>query len=458
MAINNRSRQAGGPATTTGRQGSSLRPSSSTVQSSTSTTTTTLSLLRPVELVTQLLTNHAHIWKLVGLLFLFEILLNIVIIKKIPYTEIDWVAYMQEVSGYLKGETDYTKLRGDTGPLVYPAGFVYIYSTLYYATDFGENILRGQWIFMGLYLMTLVIVFSIYAKDKSIPPYVLIPVCLSRRLHSIYVLRLFNDPVAMFFLYAATLAFLNRRWTLSSTLFSVAVSIKMNVLLFFPAFGFLLWQTQGIIGTLAQLLIMVLIQVLLSLPFTMHHPKSYLNKAFEFSRVFQYQWTVNWKFLDEKTFLSGEWAKCLLVGHFVVLFAFVFLRWSRSEGGIFAVIKKGFTASSSVLAIHAQYMQPTHVLTLLFTSNFIGVVFARSLHYQFYAWYFMTLPYLLYQTRIPVIVSALLLGAIEWSWNVFPATSQSSGVLVVSHLIILVGLWVGKKQAGGGSKDSSKRN
>ncbi|KAF9098809.1 dolichyl-P-Man:Man(5)GlcNAc(2)-PP-dolichol alpha-1,3-mannosyltransferase [Mortierella sp. AD031] len=445
MAINNRSRKTGHA---NGQQGSSLRTSPpSVVASGTGSSESALvplSLFRPIELVTELLTNHAHIWKLAGLLFLFEILLNIVIIKKIPYTEIDWEAYMQEVSGYLKGETDYTKLRGDTGPLVYPAGFVYIYSTLYYATDFGENILRGQLIFMGLYLMTLVVVFSIYAKDKSIPPYVLIPVCLSRRLHSIYVLRLFNDPVAMFFLFASTLAFLNRRWTLSSTLFSLAVSIKMNILLFFPAFGFLLWQTQGIVGTIVQLTSMVLIQVLLSLPFTLHHPKSYLNKAFEFSRVFQYQWTVNWKFLDETNFLSNEWAKCLLAGHFFVLFAFVFLRWSRSDGGIFAVIKKGFTASKSVLSIHAQHMPASYVLTLLFTSNFIGIVFARSLHYQFYAWYFMTLPYLLWQTQIPVLVSVLLLGAIEWSWNVFPATAQSSGVLFASHLVILAGLWIGK--------------
>ncbi|KAG0315028.1 dolichyl-P-Man:Man(5)GlcNAc(2)-PP-dolichol alpha-1,3-mannosyltransferase [Linnemannia gamsii] len=451
MAINNRARQTG---PISGQQGSSSSsPITAPPSATTSVQAPSLSLFRPIELVTQLLTQHVHIWKLAGLLFLFEILLNIVIIKKIPYTEIDWVAYMQEVSGYLKGETDYTKLRGDTGPLVYPAGFVYIYSTLYYATDLGENILRGQWIFMGLYMITLVVVFSIYAKDESIPPYVLIPVCLSRRLHSIYVLRLFNDPVAMLFLYAATLAFLNRRWTLSSTLFSLAVSIKMNILLFFPAFGFLLWQTQGIVGTVIQLTNMVLIQVFLSLPFTLHHPKSYLNKAFEFSRVFQYQWTVNWKFLDEKTFLSHGWAKCLLAGHFVVLFAFVFLRWSRSEGGIFTVIKKGFTASPTVLSIHAQYMQPTHVLTLLFTSNFIGIVFARSLHYQFYAWYFMTLPYLLHQTRIPVVLSMLLLGAIEWSWNVFPATAESSGVLVASHLIILVGLWVGKKS----DKDFQKK-
>jgi hypothetical protein len=33
-------------------------------------------------------------------------------------TEIDWRAYMQEVRGYLDGEYDYIKLRGDTGPLV----------------------------------------------------------------------------------------------------------------------------------------------------------------------------------------------------------------------------------------------------------------------------------------------------------------------------------------------------
>ena len=59
-------------------------------------------------------------------------------------TEIDWIAYMQEVGGYLGGELDYTKLGGNTGPLVYPAGFVYIYSVLKFATDDGSNILRGE--------------------------------------------------------------------------------------------------------------------------------------------------------------------------------------------------------------------------------------------------------------------------------------------------------------------------
>jgi alpha-1,3-mannosyltransferase len=32
---------------------------------------------------------------------------------------------------------------------------------------------------------------------------------------------------------------------------------------------------------------------------------------------------------------------------------------------------------------------------LLFTSNLIGITFARSLHYQFHSWYFHQIPFLL---------------------------------------------------------------
>lgn len=50
---------------------------------------------------------------------------------------------MQEVSGFLHGETNYLELFGDTGPLVYPAGFVYIFSILYWITNKGADILTG---------------------------------------------------------------------------------------------------------------------------------------------------------------------------------------------------------------------------------------------------------------------------------------------------------------------------
>ena len=50
-----------------------------------------------------------------ALLLAAEVALGLLIIQKVAYTEIDWVAYMQEVEGYLDGERDYVKLRGDTG-------------------------------------------------------------------------------------------------------------------------------------------------------------------------------------------------------------------------------------------------------------------------------------------------------------------------------------------------------
>ena len=54
----------------------------------------------------------------------------------------------------------------------------------------------------------------------QVPPYCLFFMCCaSYRIHSIYVLRLFNDPVAMMFLYAAVNLFMSDRWALGCLLF-----------------------------------------------------------------------------------------------------------------------------------------------------------------------------------------------------------------------------------------------
>jgi ALG3 protein len=75
------------------------------------------------------------------------------------------------------------------------------------------------------------------------------------------------------------------------------------------------------------------------------------------------------------------------------------------------------------------------IITTIFTSNLIGVVFARTLHYQFYVWYFHTIPYLLWHAEvIPVVVKIFVFCAIEIAFNVYPATAWSSGLLQVrSH-------------------------
>lgn len=74
---------------------------------------------------------------------------------------------MEQVSKILSGERDYTKIRGGTGPLVYPAAHVYIYTGLYHLTDEGTNILLAQQLFAGLYMVTLAVVMGSYWQAKA---------------------------------------------------------------------------------------------------------------------------------------------------------------------------------------------------------------------------------------------------------------------------------------------------
>lgn len=132
----------------------------------------------------------------------------------------------------LQGELNYRNLKGDTGPLVYPAGFVYLFSALRMLT--GGAIFPAQLVYTVLYLGTQLVVMTLYISTASMPPWSLLLLCLSRRLHSLFLLRLFNDCWSMFFAYVATFALQKRQWIASIALYSLAVSVKMNVLLFAP--------------------------------------------------------------------------------------------------------------------------------------------------------------------------------------------------------------------------------
>lgn len=86
-----------------------------------------------------------------------------------------------------------------------------------------------------------------------------------------------------------------------------------------------------------------------------------------------------------------------------------------------------------------QLSAPFVVITI-FVSNFIGVVFARTLHYQFYSWYFHTIPYMIWHSLhysgseeniAAVSLGFLIMATIELCFNVYPATWWSSLLLQV---------------------------
>jgi alpha-1,3-mannosyltransferase len=85
---------------------------------------------------------------------------------------------------------------------------------LYNITDGGHAVRLAQHIYGILYVFTLVATCAIYRKAASIPNWVVMMLPLSKRLHSIFVLRLFNDCWAVFFM---TLAVLAHQYNLDDT-------------------------------------------------------------------------------------------------------------------------------------------------------------------------------------------------------------------------------------------------
>jgi len=424
--------------------------------------------------------------------------LGVIIVKLVPYTEIDWVAYMQEVEGpMLHGQWDYMELKGDTGPLVYPAGFVWVFAALREITNGGTDIKRAQYLFAGLHALLLFFVLgAIYyepsaqqtksslsrrdergddqtrksvastrasdddkletktniesvsgAPNTRTPLWVVIALVCSKRIHSIFALRLFNDGVAMLLMYACLFLLVRQRWTISCILFSFALSIKMNILLFAPGLAVILIQTCGLVKALLLGLLCVAIQVGLAIPFLAANPWGYIERAFELGRVFKFQWTVNWKFLPEPIFVSPELALGLLVATLLTWLAFGQRHFaSQHPGGLIGLLQSCVVSPFQPWLDTSTSENPqalsNHILRTLLTSNFIGVAFARSMHYQFYSWYFHSLAFLCASTTMPLPLSLLALAAIEWSFNIFPATPLSSAALQVAHLCILSALWV----------------
>ncbi|KAK0395726.1 hypothetical protein QR680_001400 [Steinernema hermaphroditum] len=385
--------------------------------------------------------NSFGFFVVASLLTIAEVLVTFGVIRYVPYTEIDWSTYMQQVECYLNGTRNYALITGDTGPIVYPAGHLFIFRFLYSLTENGTNISRAQYIFGGLYILTILLVFRIYAKTRSIPPFVLVLLCCtSYRIHSIFMLRLFNDPVAMFLLYLAINFLISQQWFLGCVLYSLAVSVKMNILLFAPALFFILLFSNGIFLTAFYLSVCAAVQVVIAAPFLIHDPLSYVMRSFELGRVFMYKWTVNWRILPESVFLDKRIHLVLLLLHVVVLLVFAFKMWFRSQGGLLLLLRNFAYGPRTRIGIQ-------DALYALFTSNLIGITFARSLHYQFYSWYFHSLPFILFinmyrmedaygkkdgegTPTVPwkgIILRVAILLGIEYCWNVYPSTVFSSG-------------------------------
>lgn len=396
---------------------------------------------------------------------------------------------MQHVEIYLSGSRDYYYFTGDTGPLVYPGLHVYIYRALHYVTDGGKDILKAQIIFGVVYLLSLSVVMACYRRAKvstqtlkiigekrieiiwlltklSLGACICVPashfveedaqyISASpfQRLFcgGLFVVRCLSLPEAMVdFRQHLVLSGTGRqdertnRCAGTSGHFAPGIGTRKS---YHAADGH--WPVAGIFILLAQYQTSMLIlgQILWGFEFIRQDPYTYFPQAFQLTRQFMYKWTVNWRFIDEKQFLSWQFSAFLLASHVALLVLFGATRWIKPFGrGLKDLIRITWNSADGPydqFAI-AQRMTPSFIMTTLFTANAIGMLYARSLHYQFYSWTAWATPWLLAGgAKFEPAYVYLIWATQEWAWNTYPSTKQSSLAVVLMLALQARGVYAG---------------
>lgn len=191
--------------------------------------------------------------------------------------------------------------------------------------------------------------------------------------------------------------------------------------------------------------LIVYLQLFLGLPFLRKDSRAYASRAFDFTRQFKYEWTVNWRFVPEETFLSNKFAVSLMVLHVTLLALFAFTRWFRPLGRSprdlmrLALLNPSAEAQKAIV----RQMSSDFILTAMLSSIAIGMLCARSLHYQFFSWIAWATPWLLYKTKINPLLQVFVWLGQEIAWNQFPANELSSKIVVGVLAVTVVQVWVG---------------
>jgi len=163
------------------------------------------------------------------------------------------------------------------------------------------------------------------------------------------------------------------------------------------------------------------------------------------SRQFDYKWTVNWKFLSEEMFLSKGFSIILIVLHIAFLGLFITTRWFKPMNHTPRAILQNIITdpSEEVQKLILRRVTPEFILTTMLTSNAIGMLFARSLHYQFFSWIGWATPLLLWRSKLNPFLQYFLWFGQEMAWNIYPSNELSSRIVFGVLAATVFQIWLG---------------
>jgi alpha-1,3-mannosyltransferase len=94
----------------------------------------------------------------------------------------------------------------------------------------------------------------------------------------------------------------------------------------------------------------------------------------------------------------------------------------------------------------SQHVTPLFIMDTMLGSIAIGLLCARSLHYQFYAYIAWATPYLLWRSRFGPLWVFGNWAMQEVAWLKYPSTNISSGIVVLQLFLGLASVWWGSRK------------
>lgn len=147
--------------------------------------------------------------------------------------------------------------------------------------------------------------------------------------------------------------------------------------------------------------------------------------------------------MGEELFLSKQFSLALVALHIFLLGLFVATGWLRPSGSSLPGFLRNLLRGRQRTVV----LSKSFIMTVVLTSLAIGLLCARSLHYQFFAYLSWATPFLLWRAGFHPILIYVIWALQEWGWNVYPSTNTSSSVVVFSLGVQVFGVHFNSRNA-----------
>lgn len=337
--------------------------------------------------------NHKNIMRNVMTIELIKTLLVLILST---YQDDDYYSYIEQAQTMRDTTLNYELISGRSGPVAYPALSSYLHYLFLNKniTDDGQYYYPPRVICSLAHLATMFFIVKIYQLAfKHKPEMVNIALLHSFSFIAVQAFseKIFNDVYVVLFTVIAIYLFQKQQVFLACISVSLALGFKANAMIYFPAVLFLASKARGVwIGCIYVAMIFAL-QIVYAYPFLEEYGHEYLSRSYNFGRCYGHGHNFFWKFLHPVIIGTEAFNFTLLAIQLGLLLYFLFGRWIS--------FKESFRLMGVwPLKLFPKYapQDPYYVAEVFFLCNFIGMVCARGVFFQYMLWFWFSLPFLLW--------------------------------------------------------------